>query len=333
MPSVNTIGVLLCTYRRPADLANCLEGLSAQSHTPDQVIVVVRTSDTDTTTYLEQRQPDKLPLDIITVDEPGLVAARNAGLAACRTDVLAIVDDDAIPRPDWLGRILSLFIEYPELGGLGGRDRCFNGSSFDDRQEPVVGRLLWFGRRIGNHHIGAGRIREVDLLKGANMSYRTAAIANLQFDRRLRGSGAQPAEDIAFCLAVRRQGWKLMYDPEVLVDHYEGSRDEPRYYSGTMPVTDAEAFRNFAYNGVVAFWEEFSPLRRFVFWLWSTLIGTRVCPGFIQAIRFTPGMKFGSWHRFWLAQRGLLSAYTDLLLRRKAPRSPSAGWRLSREQS
>jgi glycosyltransferase involved in cell wall biosynthesis len=300
---------------------------------PDEIILVVRESDHDTLTRLRQRQPDKLPLRLITVSEPGLVAARNAGLAACQTDVLAIIDDDAIPRPDWVERILHLFSTYPNMGGLGGRDRCFNGTAFDDRQRPVVGRLLWFGRRIGNHHIGAGAIREVDLLKGANMSYRTAAIANLRFDNRLRGSGAQPYEDIAFCLAVRRQGWQLMYDPDVLVDHYEGSREEPRYYGGTMPVSDAVAFRNFAYNGVVAFWEEFSPLRRFVFLLWSALIGTRVCPGFIQAIRFTPSMKFGSWYRFWLAQQGILSAYADLLLRRKVPPSSSAGWRLSREQS
>ena len=317
METKNSLGILLCTYRRPSDLGRCLDGLTLQTQMPDDVIVVVRESDQATLSFLQSRGRDALPVRIVTVDEPGLVAARNAGLAACRTDILAMIDDDAVPRPHWGERIVECFTQFPRLGGLGGRDRCFDGTSFDDRERTVVGKLYWFGRRSGHHHIGAGPIREVDVLKGANMSYRATAIAGLQFDTRLRGSGAQPYEDIAFCLAVRREGWKLMYDPQVLVDHYEGARDEPRYYGTTIPVSDAEAFRNFAYNGVVAFWEEFSLTRRFAFLLWSVLVGTRVCPGLIQAIRFTPSMGWGSWYRFYLVQQGVFSAYGCLMRQRK----------------
>jgi GT2 family glycosyltransferase len=313
----NSLGVLLCTYRRPNDLGRCLDGLALQTQMPDDVIVVVRESDQVTLSFLQSRERGALPVRIVTVNQPGLVAARNAGLAACSTDILAMIDDDAVPRQDWVERILTHFTQFPRLGGLGGRDRCFNGTSFDDREHPVVGKLHWFGRRTGHHHIGVGPIREVDVLKGANMCYRAAAIAGLQFDTRLRGSGAQPYEDIAFCLAVRREGWQLMYDPQVLVDHYEGPRDEPRYYGATIPVSDAKGFRNFAYNGAVAFWEEFSLVRRFVFLLWSLLVGTRVCPGLVQAIRFTPSMGWGSWYRFHLAQQGICSAYAHLMWRRK----------------
>lgn len=321
MTAPNSIGVLLCTYRRPDNLAKCLEGLAAQTRIPNDIIVVARESDEDTQAYLQNRKPDMLPLRLVPVSEPGLVAARNAGLAACRTDILAMIDDDAVPRPQWVERILAIFQQHPKLGGLGGRDRSFNGISFDDRQRTLVGKLHWSGKRTGNHHIGAGPIREVDLLKGANMSYRAAAMENVRFETRLHGSGAQPYEDIAFCLAVRREGWQLMYDPAVLVDHYEGSREEPRYYSSTMPVSNAEAFRNFAYNGIVAFWDEFSTPRLYAHLLWSFFVGTRVCPGLVQAIRFTPSMGWGSWYRWRLAQEGVFSAFADLRRQRK----PSSG--------
>ena len=322
-PLASTVSVMLCTYRRPADLARCLEALSHQTRLPDEVVVVLRDIDAETRTYLAGPLPENLNIRVAEVHQPGLVASRNTGLDACTSDILALIDDDAVPYPWWCERLLQHFQANPRLGGLGGRDRCFNGKTFDDRENSLVGRMQWIGRRIGNHHIGAGGLREVDLLKGANMSYRAAAAKALRFDTRLRGSGAQPYEDIAFSLAIRRAGWQLMYDPDVLVDHYEGAREEIRYYASTIPVADAEGFRNFAYNGVVAIWEEFSPIRRAAFLAWSALIGTRVCPGLVQAVRFTPSMGVASWRRFWLAQEGLFGAARDFITGRlKTVRSP-----------
>ncbi len=308
-----TVSVLLCTYRRPADLARCIEALSHQVRLPDEIVVVLRDIDVETRYYLSGSLPANLTIRVAEVHQPGLVAARNVGLDACRGDIVAMIDDDAVPYPWWCERLLQHFQANPRLGGLGGRDRCYNGKEFDDREMGPVGKLGWIGRRVGNHHVGTGGLREVDILKGANMSYRRQAVSSLRFDTRLRGSGAQPYEDIAFSLAVHRKGWTLMYDPEVLVDHYEGAREEIRYYTATIPVADATGFRNFAYNGVVAVWDEFSPLRRTAFLLWSILVGTRVCPGLVQAIRFTRSMGLASWKRFWIAQQGIAAAARDFL--------------------
>jgi GT2 family glycosyltransferase len=315
---------MLCTYRRSADLARCIDALSHQTRLPDEVVVVLRDIDDDTRAYLAGPLPANLNIRVAQVFEPGLVASRNTGLDACTGDILALIDDDAVPYPWWCERLLEHFQANPRLGGLGGRDRCYNGKEFDDRKIELVGKLQWFGRRIGNHHLGTGGLRVVDMLKGANMSYRAAAVKRLRFDTRLRGSGAQPYEDIAFSLAVRREGWQLMYDPDVLVDHYEGAREEIRYYSTTIPVADAQGFRNFAYNGVVAMWEEFSPLRRAAFVTWSLLIGTRVCPGLVQAFRLTRSMGVASWKRFWLAQQGIFAATRDFLTGRMVTRRAKA---------
>jgi len=141
------------------------------------------------------------------------------------------------------------------------------------------------------------------------MSYRISAIPEMPAYLRLRGKGAQPFEDTAFCLAVRRAGWKLVYDPQVLVDHLEGAREEIRYYSHTLPVTDVEGFENLSFNNVVALWDELPPTRMIAFAMWSFLVGVRVCPGVIQAIRFTTQMGLAaSWHRFFVAQRGFAKA-------------------------
>jgi cellulose synthase/poly-beta-1,6-N-acetylglucosamine synthase-like glycosyltransferase len=308
-----TIGVLIATYRRSNDLLRCLAALRNQTHRADEILVVVREDDTETTARLCDVALNLLSIRIIIVSVPGVVAARNAGLDACKTDILGIIDDDTAPHVDWLYRVLQNFRDDPTLGGLGGRDRCFDGTAFDDHQESVVGKIQWFGRTIGNHHRGFGELREVDILKGANMSYRSKAIADVRFDTRLKGNGAQPSEDFCFSVAVKSKGWKLAYDPLAVVDHYASQRTEARHYVGVVAVNDASAFRDFAYNQVISIWHALSPLRRGAFFVWSVLIGTGVFPGLIQAFRFTPSLGVHSWRRFLIAQQGKMDAFRDLI--------------------
>ena len=180
-----TIGILVPTYKRSRDLIRCLDALRMQEQPPDDVMVIVRREDTETQMVLDSYDCDSLPLRVVVVDTPGTVYAHNVGIEACITDVLAMIDDDTAPHPQWLRIILEDFQADSQLGGLGGRDRCFDGESFDETKESNVGKLQWFGRAIGNHHRGFGGIREVDLLKGANMSFRAMALEKARCDLSL----------------------------------------------------------------------------------------------------------------------------------------------------
>jgi len=312
MKTPESIGVLIASYRRPVPLVTCLESLAQQIHPPHEVIVVLRSDDSEARQAISNLTTP-FHLKIVITNVPGTVAARNAGLDACTSDVLAILDDDTKPHPEWLKRVLARFQEDPTLGGLGGRDRCFDGRAFDDRQASVVGRIQWYGRMIGNHHLGFGEIREVDFLKGANMSFRSEAFANLRFDPRLKGTGAQPREDTAFSIAVKASGWKLAYDPAAAVDHYAAQREEARHYVDVQALTDERSFREFAYNDILSIWLAFKGVRKIAFITWTILVGTGVCPGFVQALRFTPRLGGASWRRFYLAQQGKFEAFRDLL--------------------
>jgi cellulose synthase/poly-beta-1,6-N-acetylglucosamine synthase-like glycosyltransferase len=308
-----TIGVLIPTYRRSLDLLRCLDALRGQDRPPDEVIVTVRREDTETQNVLAGFDRSALPLRILLVEVPGTVYAHNVAIEACTTDVLAMIDDDTAPQAHWLKVILEDFQADPLLGGLGGRDRCLDGTSFDEGKADTVGKLQWWGRAVGNHHRGFGSIRAVDLLKGANMSFRTAALEKARCDTRLRGRGAQPNEDTSLTLAVKRAGWKIAYDPNAVVDHYQAQREEARHYGGIAPIKDPEPFVDFAYNEVIGIWDFLPITRRIVFVLWSLLIGTGVCPGLLQAVRFTPRLGAQSWYRFFLAQRGKWVAIADLI--------------------
>jgi cellulose synthase/poly-beta-1,6-N-acetylglucosamine synthase-like glycosyltransferase len=293
-----TIAVLIPTYHRPQSLVRCLDALKKQSRIPDEVLVMVRDADAETKALLEHCEFASSTLRVVTVIVPGVVAALNAGLEAARADIIAITDDDAAPRPDWLARINTHFRADPKVGGVGGRDWLHYDGKVDDGARKVVGRVQWFGRVIGNHHLGVGGPREVCVLKGANMSVRRAAIQSVRFDKRLRGTGAQVHNELAFSLAVKRAGWKLIYDPAVAVDHYLAPRfgEEQR---------DRYEWTNAAYNETLSLLEHVTPMRRLVFIIWAVLVGTRSSPGLLQWLRFLPreGRLAGKYLRAALTGR------------------------------
>lgn len=280
--------------------------LQAQTKPVDQVIVVVRDTDTETWEFLAQFHPQNLPLQTVKVTQTGVVAALNAGLAAVEGDIFSITDDDAAPHPDWLERINAHFISDSSVGGVGGRDWVHYGDKIADGQELIVGKLQWFGRVIGNHHLGVGEAREVDVLKGVNMSFRTQAIGELKFDSRMRGTGAQVHFEMAFTLTLKRAGWKMIYDPQVAVDHYPAQRfDEDQRHN-----FNEIALINLVHNETLVLLEHLPPSRHFVFWIWAVFVGTRESLGFIQWLRLLPsqgkiaGQKLiVSWRGRWQARK------------------------------
>ena len=279
------ITVIIPTYRRPKYLHNCLTGFKQQTRLADEILLMVRDTDDLTWGFLSDFNAESLPLKTLTVKVTGVIAAMNLGLAAAGGDIVCFIDDDAVPHNDWLAKIEAHFLADPKLVGLGGRDRIYLGTEklIEDRK-PIVGKLQWFGRMIANHQSGIGEPREVDFLKGVNMSYRRKAIENMSFDRRMKGTGAQVHFEVSFGLSLKRAGCKLLYDPEVVVDHYLAERFDEDLRDRFNPV----AFFNEVHNETLAIVEHFPVHRRIIFAVWAILVGTRKAFGLVQLIRFLP---------------------------------------------
>ncbi|MDX2240847.1 MAG: glycosyltransferase family 2 protein [Leptolyngbyaceae cyanobacterium bins.302] len=314
---MTTITTIVPTYRRPADLARCLTALRHQLRSPDEVLVVVRDTDNETRQFLELFDHAPLPLRVITVTVTGVVAAMNMGLDAAQGDIIAFTDDDAAPHPDWLTRIEQHFLADDRVGGVGGRDLMYCNGAIVEGAKQTVGQLQWFGRVIGNHHLGTGTAREVDVLKGVNMSFRRTAIANSRFDTRMRGTGAQVHFEIEFSLSLKRAGWTLIYDPHILVDHYPAQRfDEDQRHT-----FNEVAFANAVHNETLALLEHLAPEKRLLFVLWATFVGTRKAFGFVQLLRFTPHEKHLAWKKWQASVQGRWQGWQTWQHSQRNPRS------------
>ncbi len=279
-----TLSVVIPSYCRPKDLARCLDALKKQKRPADEVLVVVRDTDTETWTFVQTLNPDFLPLRTATVRESGVVAAMNVGMDVASGDIIAFTDDDAAPHTDWLERIEAHFLSDSNIGGVGGRDWVYQGTKLEEGEREVVGQVQWFGRVIGGHHLGVGEAREVDVLKGVNMSFRRSAIGQMHFDPRMRGTGAQVHFELAFSLALKRAGWKLIYDPKVAVNHYPAQRfdEDQRHRFNDIALINA------VHNETLVLLENLPSTRRTAFVFWATLVGTRDAPGLLQWLRFLP---------------------------------------------
>jgi glycosyltransferase involved in cell wall biosynthesis len=98
--------VVIPTRDRRALLLRCLESLGRQDPAAGEFeVVVVDDGSRDGSAEAAQGRPGPAPPRVLRRAEPGGPgAARNDGAAAAHGEFLAFLDDDTVPRPDWLLR-------------------------------------------------------------------------------------------------------------------------------------------------------------------------------------------------------------------------------------
>jgi glycosyltransferase involved in cell wall biosynthesis/GT2 family glycosyltransferase len=315
-----SISVVVPSVARPAYLERCLRALAAQTLKPFEVVVGLRDDDAATARVLRELVPS-LGVTLRSAPTPatGVVAAMNAALRLCRGELVAITDDDAEPFPDWLERLAACF-DDPHVGGAGGKDL----QSLERGSRKDVGRVQWFGRVIGQHHLGVGPARRVDFLKGVNACFRRELLCRRGFDVRMAGSGAQVGWELATCLPLRREGWVIVYDPAICVRHHIAPRraDDPdRLHRGEFT---ARPHADAVHNETLALLEHGTSLSRVVFLFFSLLVGTSGEPGLLQVPRLLLRRQPAVLSRFGATLDGRCRGLARYLADRHRPRGVAA---------
>ena len=147
----------------------------------------------------------------------GPAAARNAGLAATSTALVAYLDSDCLPPSGWLAALVGHFAD-PAVGAVAPRVRGGAGGS----------RLLArYARARGPLDMGP---REAQVRPGGRVPYvptaalvvRRAALlgtvpsSSAPFDPALRYG-----EDVDLVWRLHDAGWRVRYDPRTVVGHEE----------------------------------------------------------------------------------------------------------------
>ena len=208
-PSLPVFSLIIPTYSRPQEIAECLQSLTALNYPRHdyEVIVVDDGSPMDlqpvVSPFVEQ-----LNLRLIKQSNSGPAKARNAGAKVAKGQFLVFTDDDCQPEPNWLSAFATGFQSAPH-SLLGGQTiNKLSNNIFSEASQLLIDYLYDYYNVQRNSPLffASNNIalpREVfEKIGGFNTDFPLAA-----------------GEDREFCDRTLQEGYSLKYVPEAKITH------------------------------------------------------------------------------------------------------------------
>ena len=195
----NTTGSL------PDDLATTLRALDRQTYPRElieRIVVLDGQVAADTAEELGRRYPG---VRFVGAPATNYFAAKNAGVEAATTEIVALLDSDCEPQPDWLERLVAPFGDGgAEVAAVAGRTR-YSGRSWAARTFSVPDFA----------YIHAEQGGEASGFNINNVAFRRDAFLAHRFDERIPRNGG------CFFLyhQLRAAGARIVYEPDAVVAH------------------------------------------------------------------------------------------------------------------
>ncbi len=198
-----SVSVVICAYNAAATLDECLSATSALDY-PDLEILVVDDGSTDVTADIARRYPR---IRLVSIPHAGLAAARNEGFRAARGNLIAYLDSDAYPSPEW-PYYLALGMDGRKVGGVGG-------PNVPPPDDPPTAQQV--ARAPGGPvHVLLSDER-AEHVPGCNMAFWKPVLEEVGgFDPVYTAAG----DDVDFCWRVLDRAWEIAFHPAALVWHH-----------------------------------------------------------------------------------------------------------------
>ena len=226
------ISVIICTYGRAAVLRDLLDSLDQQIFRDFETLIIDGNEEPSPARNVVwtclQRPGVTMPVSVIT-SARGLTRQRNVGIDRATGQLLCFLDDDVTLPNDFLLKVSNIFnsSESEDVGGITG---------YDTLNCPAPVTVRWRLRRAfgvipdlgpgGVDHLGRGipvtflqrftGHKEVGLLPGYCMIYRSSALGSLRFDEMIPTYGG---EDRDFSMQIGWR-WRLLICGDLHLEHH-----------------------------------------------------------------------------------------------------------------
>jgi len=215
-----TFSVVIFTFDREKELERCLDAVSRQKY-PDFDVLVVDNAPHDAAAFEIARR-----WGVLYVMEPqaGLSRARNLGLRASTGEIIAFLDDDAVPDPNWLQNLAAEFKD-PQVAAVAGRIKELRAPGAPRSEVGEFYALDYLGDQRRSVDCGNPRWFELanfgGIGQGSNMAFRRSALHSWAgFDHRLgRGSRISGGEEHYAFFCLIELGYRVVYAPDAQVYH------------------------------------------------------------------------------------------------------------------
>lgn len=217
-PVSPSVTVVICAYTdaRWASLVEAVSGSLEQTLAPDEVIVVI---DHNEDLVVRAREAFPAARVLENASRQGLSGARNTGFEAAAGDLVAFLDDDAVPAPNWLESLVQPLQDERVVGAGGSAEPSWHEGT----------RPAWFPREfdwvVGCSYKGLPTTAEpVRNPIGCSMLFRREAlVAAGGFALTLGRVGKVPlgCEETELAIRIARldPGASVIYVPDAAVRH------------------------------------------------------------------------------------------------------------------
>jgi len=213
------VSVVVVSHGRPRDLRRCLVACSQLDYAAFELVVVADLRGL----YAIEDLPFKRTLRIVQFDDTNISKARNLGIGQSGGDIVAFIDDDAVPEPTWLHHLNKTFRTTDAAavcGSVSGR----NGIS----DQSFCPWITPDGQTYDGTGVPSGAVPK---LVGTNMAIRRDALAAINgFDPNFRFF----LEDADLSFRLASAGYRLRHCPEARVHH--AFAESPRRRRDRMPL-------------------------------------------------------------------------------------------------
>ncbi len=211
------VSIIILTYNKAEYSFQCLESILAHTDVPHEVIIIDNGSTDESINFLNKVKNISIIKNEVNV---GFVSGCNQGANISKGKYLLFLNNDVVVTPNWLSMMVNTIEASPKNGAVGCKLVWPNGLL----QEAgcIVwndGSTLGYGRGDNPYLPQYSYLREVDYCSGACLLVRADIFKTLGgFDERYI-----PAyyEDADLCLAIKDEGYNVIYQPNVMVFHNE----------------------------------------------------------------------------------------------------------------
>jgi len=194
------ISIIIVTYNDKENLVGCLFSLKKQTYPAEKrEIIVVDDGSTDGTAQtLHLTFPE---IKVIRKKNSGADNSRIYGVREAKGEIVAFIDSDCTALPEWLENI-TRGLKENHTSIIGGQ---------------ILHRGSFWARLIGVSDFGEFQglaKKEVNNIPTCNMGVRREVFERFSFNPHLRIGG-----DTIFCNALKKNGYRLLYDSRVKVIH------------------------------------------------------------------------------------------------------------------
>ena len=126
------VSLVIASRDRPEHLRLCLKAVSRLAYPSFEIVVVSDPAGLDAVAAAGLTNRIKT----VEFDEPNLSKARNLGIAQSAGQIVAFIDDDAVPEPGWLANLAAAFA-MPGVAAATGFVRGRDGISYQAQGQTI----------------------------------------------------------------------------------------------------------------------------------------------------------------------------------------------------